>query len=65
MAKPQKEFLEGLSALADGLRRQIDANLDGWDMSPEAIAERRRNRVERGELVIYSWDHQAEPAGLF
>ncbi len=23
------------------------------------------NRVERGELVIYSWDHQAEPAGLF
>ncbi|EJE51320.1 hypothetical protein PMI14_04001 [Acidovorax sp. CF316] len=23
------------------------------------------NRVERGELVIYSWDRQAEPAGLF
>ncbi|UBB19539.1 DNA adenine methylase [Comamonas odontotermitis] len=23
------------------------------------------NRVERGELVIYNWDRQAEPAGLF
>ena len=23
------------------------------------------NRVERGELVIYSWDRQFEPAGLF
>jgi len=23
------------------------------------------NRVERGELVIYSWDREAEPAGLF
>ena len=23
------------------------------------------NRVERGELAIYSWDRQAEPAGLF
>ena len=22
-------------------------------------------RVERGELVIYNWDRQAEPAGLF
>ena len=23
------------------------------------------NRVERGELVIYNWDREAEPAGLF
>ncbi len=23
------------------------------------------NRVERGELVIYSWDRSSEPAGLF
>ena len=23
------------------------------------------NRVERGELVIYSWDREADPAGLF
>lgn len=23
------------------------------------------NRVERGELVIYNWDRQIEPAGLF
>ena len=42
MAKSSKEFLDGLAALADGLRRQIDANLDGWNVSPEAIAERRR-----------------------
>ena len=21
--------------------------------------------VERGELIIYSWDREAEPAGLF
>ena len=33
------EFLDGLAALAEGLRRQIDANLDGWDVSPEAIAD--------------------------
>lgn len=41
MAKPSKEFLDGLAELADGLRRQIDANMDGWDMSPGSIAERR------------------------
>jgi DNA adenine methylase len=23
------------------------------------------NRVERRELVIYNWDREAEPAGLF
>ena len=23
------------------------------------------NRVERGELVVFSWDRQAEPARLF
>ena len=42
MAKSSKEFLLGLSALADDLRKQIDANLDGWDTNPEAIAQRRR-----------------------
>ena len=42
MAKTSKQFLEGIQQLADGLRRQIDANLDGWDISPAAIAERRR-----------------------
>jgi DNA adenine methylase len=24
-----------------------------------------QNRVERGELIIYSWDRDSEPAGLF
>lgn len=42
MAKSKKEFLDGLAALAEGLRRQIDADLDGWDLSPEAVADRRR-----------------------
>lgn len=40
--KAEKDFLAGLAELAEGLRRQIDANLDGWDLKPEAIAERRR-----------------------
>ncbi len=42
MAKSSKQFLDGLAELAETLRRQIDANLDGWDLSPEAVAERRR-----------------------
>ena len=42
MAKTSKEFLNGLAALAEGLRRQIDADLEGWDVSPGSIAERRR-----------------------
>lgn len=42
MAKSSKQFLDGLAELADSLRRQIDADLDGWDTTPDAIAERRR-----------------------
>jgi predicted phage terminase large subunit-like protein len=42
VARKSKEFLDGLAELAESLRRQIDANLEGWDLSPEAIAERRR-----------------------
>ena len=42
MARTSKEFLAGLASLAEGLRKQIDANLDGWDVDPAAIAERRR-----------------------
>lgn len=42
MAKNKKEFLDGLAALAESLRRQIDADLDGWELAPEAVAERRR-----------------------
>ena len=42
MAKTSKEFLAGIAQLADDLRRQIDADLDGWDISPAAVAERRR-----------------------
>ncbi|MBX3588842.1 MAG: phage terminase large subunit [Ramlibacter sp.] len=42
MAKSSKQFLDGLAELAESLRKQIDADLDGWDTSPDAIAERRR-----------------------
>ncbi len=42
MAKSSKEFLDGLADLAESLRRQIDANLDGWSLEAGAIAERRR-----------------------
>jgi predicted phage terminase large subunit-like protein len=46
MAAQQKtrssgKFLAGLAELAEQLRRQIDASLDGWDVSPEAVAARR------------------------
>ena len=42
MAKTSKEFLADIAALAETLRRQIDASTDGWDLEPQAIAERRR-----------------------
>ncbi len=70
MAKSPKHFLADLASLADGLRRQIDANLDGWDMSPEAIAERRRKVCDPVSGYEY-WDRnyfphygRAEPSAL-
>ncbi|CAN5438675.1 phage terminase large subunit [soil metagenome] len=70
MAKTSKEFLDGLADLAEGLRRQIDANLDGWDISPEAIAERRR-KVFNPITGFEYWDRnyfphygKAEPSEL-
>jgi predicted phage terminase large subunit-like protein len=70
VAKSSKEFLDGLAALADGLRRQIDANLDGWDVSPQAIAERRRKVFDPVTGYEY-WDRNyfphygtAEPSAL-
>jgi len=41
--KRTKEFLDSISALAEQLRRQAEADADGWDISPEKIAERRRH----------------------
>lgn len=41
MAKTSKEFLEGLAQLAESLRRQVDATAEGWDLDPEAVAQRR------------------------
>jgi predicted phage terminase large subunit-like protein len=42
VAKTSKDFLQGIAELAETLRRQIDAGLDGWDIEPAAVAERRR-----------------------
>lgn len=42
MAKREKDFLASIAALAETLRKQSEANADGWDITPEAIAERRR-----------------------
>ena len=36
-----KEFLQRLAALSDQLRRTIEAEVDGFDASTAAIAERR------------------------
>lgn len=70
MAKISKEFIAGLAELADSLRRQIDADLDGWDITPEAIAERRRKVFDPVTGFEY-WDRhyfphygKAEPSEL-
>nr|WP_315206756.1 phage terminase large subunit [uncultured Albidiferax sp.] len=70
MAKTSKEFIDGLAALADSLRRQIDADLDGWDVSPEAVAERRRKVFDPVSGFEF-WDRnyfphygKAEPSSL-
>ncbi len=46
MAKNAKQFLEGIAELAEGLRRQIDAGLDGWDLDPAAVAARRERVMD-------------------
>ncbi|KLN57631.1 phage terminase large subunit [Variovorax paradoxus] len=70
MAKISKEFLDGLAELAGSLRRQVDAGLDGWEISPEAIAERRRKAFDPVSGFEY-WDRhyfphygKAEPSEL-
>jgi predicted phage terminase large subunit-like protein len=42
MAKGEKEFLLSIAAMAESLRKQAEASADGWDITPEAVAERRR-----------------------
>lgn len=36
-----KDFLSELAAYAASLRQKIEAQFDGWDASPQAVAERR------------------------
>lgn len=47
MAKNSKEFLDGIAALAEGLRQAVDADLDGWDIDPATIAHRRSRVADR------------------
>ena len=60
MAKTSKQFLADLTSLADDLRKQIDANMDGWDVTPEAIAERRRKVCDPVNGFEY-WDRNYFP----
>jgi predicted phage terminase large subunit-like protein len=46
MAKTSKAFLDGISQLAESLRRQIDADMDGWSLEPVDVAERRRKVLD-------------------
>ncbi len=41
-----KEFSKELAQIADQFRRTIEAEVDGFDPSPSAIAERRRQVFE-------------------
>ena len=55
-------------AEAEAAHPQIRECFRGFDMEElklDYTVGGGANRVERGELVIYSWDYQAEPAGLF
>lgn len=47
MAKTSKEFLDGLAQLTEHLRRQVDANLDGWSLDPADVAHRRDRAADR------------------
>ncbi|QEH19137.1 phage terminase large subunit [Histophilus somni] len=38
-----KEFLQQLAAYADSLRQKIEASFEGWDDSPQAVANRRKS----------------------
>jgi predicted phage terminase large subunit-like protein len=70
MAKSSKQFLDGLAELAETLRRQIDADLEGWDLAPEAIAERRRlvfddvTGFEYFDRTYFPHYGKAEPSAL-
>ena len=70
MARSSKEFLDGLADLAESLRRQIDADLDGWSLEAADIAERRRRAFDPVSGFEF-WDRtyfphygKAEPSEL-
>ncbi|MEN1478292.1 hypothetical protein AAIH16_32315, partial [Pseudomonas aeruginosa] len=67
MNTEEKEFLRELSAMAQQLRRDIEAQQVGLDSSPEARAERRRRvLVDRDfEFFAYTYfPHHIRPPAL-
>lgn len=70
MAKTSKEFIDGIAQLAVSLRQQIDAHADGWDLEPEAVAERRRLVMDESAGYAYFDQHyfphygRSEPSEL-
>jgi predicted phage terminase large subunit-like protein len=70
MAKTDKSFLAGIAALAETLRRNIDAGMDGWTLDAADIAERRSkvNHAVTGfeffSTTYFPHYGQAEPSVL-
>lgn len=69
MAEPlsKKAFLEGLRDLADGFRRDIEAQVDGFDPDPEAQAARKvRAKAEFSYFCREYFPHyiKAQPSKL-
>ena len=47
VAKQSKDFLAGIAQLAETLRRNIDADMDGWSLEPADVAMWRRAVMDR------------------
>ena len=47
MTRPQKDFLASIAQLAETLRRNIDADMDGWSLDPADVGMRRRAVMDK------------------
>ncbi|HCF5981274.1 TPA: hypothetical protein NIH58_006491, partial [Pseudomonas aeruginosa] len=57
MNAEEKEFLRELSAMAQQLRRDIEAQQIGLDSSPEARAERRRRVLVDRDFEFFAYTY--------
>ncbi|HCF5981270.1 TPA: hypothetical protein NIH58_006487, partial [Pseudomonas aeruginosa] len=57
MNTEEKEFLRELSAMAQQLRRDIEAQQVGLDSSPEARAERRRRVLVDRDFEFFAYTY--------